>query len=116
MSIERILILSVLLSQFFGCANNTAEEPAEDCSETESFYVETIAPIMSQNCITCHSGPSSSGNQRLDSFSSVYSSIAVTLDRVTRDQGSAGFMPLGGNRLTEDQIASLEAFFEMDCE
>ena len=116
MSIERILILSVLLLQFFGCANNIAEEPAEDCSETESFYVETIAPIMSQNCISCHSGPSSSGDQRLDSFSSVHSSIAVTLDRVTRDQGSAGFMPHGGNKRPEGQVASLQAFFEMDCE
>mgnify|MGYP007000101171 len=54
--------------------------------------------------------------QRLDSFLSVYSLIEVTLDRVNRDLGSAGFMPLGGNKLTNDQIAALQAFIEMDCE
>ena len=116
MFLERISLLSILFFPLSGCANNIAEELVGDCSEAEIFYVETVAPIMSQNCVSCHSGPSSSGNQRLDSFSSVYSSIAVTLDRVTRDQGSVGFMPLGGNKLTEDQIASLQAFFEMDCE
>jgi hypothetical protein len=38
------------------------------------------------------------------------------LDAVNRDQGSAGFMPQGGSKLTEDQITSLQSFFEMDCE
>ena len=116
MFLERISLLSILFFPFSGCANNIAEELVEDCSEAENFYVETVAPIMSQNCMSCHSGPSSSGNQRLDSFLSVHSSIEVTLDRVNRDSGSAGFMPLGGNKLTNDQIAALQAFIEMDCE
>ena len=116
MFLERISLPSILFTLLFGCANNIAEELVEDCSEAENFYIETIAPIMSQNCVSCHSGPSSSGNQRLDSFLSVYSSIEVTLDRVNRDPGSAGFMPLGGNKLTNEQIAALQAFIEMDCE
>ena len=116
MFLERISFLSILSLPLSGCANNIAEELVEDCSEAENFYIETIAPIMSQNCVSSHSGPSSSGNQRLDSFLSVHSSIEVTLDRVNRDSGSAGFMPLGGNKLTNDQIAALQAFIEMDCE
>ena len=116
MFLERISFLSILSLPLSGCANNIAEELVEDCSEAEIFYVETVAPIMSQNCVSCHSGPSSSGNQRLDSFSSVYSSIAVTLNRVNRNLGSVGFMPLGGNKLTDGQIATLQAFIEMDCE
>ena len=101
---------------FSGCVKNVAEDPEQDCSEQEAFYVENISPIMSQSCLTCHSGGSPSGDLSLDSFNSVLNSMASTLDRVNRDQGSAGFMPQVGGQLSEDQLASLQTFFEMDCE
>lgn len=113
---KRKIILSIFILFFFGCANNVAEDSDQDCIEAESFYVETIAPILSQNCVGCHSGGSPSGDLRLDSFTSVRNSMESTLDRVNRDQGSAGFMPQGGSKLTEEQLISLQAFFEMDCE
>jgi len=113
---DRKFILFIFIISFFGCAHNVAEDSEQNCAETESFYVETIAPILSQNCVGCHSGESPSGDLRLDSFTSVRNSIESTLDRVNRDQGSAGFMPQGGSKLTEDQMTSLQAFFEMDCE
>lgn len=113
---ERRLILPIFILCFFGCANNVAEPPEQDCSETESFYVESVAPILSQNCVSCHSGGSPAFDLSLDSFTSVRNSMESILDAVNRDQGSAGFMPQGGSKLTEDQITSLQSFFEMDCE
>ena len=116
MFLERISLLSILFIPLHGSANNIAEELVENWSEAEIFYVETVAPIISQNCVSCYSDPPSSGNQRLDSFLSVHSSIEVTLDRVNRDSGSIRFMPLGRNKLSNEQIAALQAFIEMDCE
>jgi len=113
---QRKIILSIFILFFFGCANNVAEDSDQDCIEAESFYVETIAPILSQNCVSCHSGGSPAFDLSLDSFTSVRNSMESILDAVNRDQGSAGFMPQGGSKLTEDQITSLQSFFEMDCE
>jgi len=118
MAMQLRFFLSMGILLFSGCVKNVAEDPEQDCSEQEAFYVENIAPLMSQSCLVCHSGPSPAGNPplSLDSFNSVLNSMASTLDRVNRDQGSAGFMPQGGGQLSEDQLASLQTFFEMDCE
>ena len=116
MATQLKFFLSMGILLFSGCVKNVAEDPEQDCSEQEAFYVENIAPIMSQSCLVCHSGGSPSGDLSLDSFNSVLNSMASTLDRVNRDQGSAGFMPQGGGQLSEAQLASLQTFFEMDCE
>lgn len=115
MFLERISLSSISFFPLSGCANNIAEELVEDCSKAEIFYAKRVAHIMAQNCVSCYSSPSSLGNQRLDSFLPDQSSIQVILDRVNRDSGSAGFMPLGGNKLTNDQLATLQVFIEMDC-
>ena len=116
MAMQLRFFLSMGILLFSGCVKNVAEDPEQDCSDQEAFYVENIAPIMSQSCLACHSGGSPSGDLSLDSFNSVLNSMASTLDRVNRDQGSAGFMPQGGGQLSETQLASLQTFFEMDCE
>ena len=37
------------------------------------------------------------------------------LDRVNREQGSAGFMPQGGAKLANSDLVILQTFFDMDC-
>ncbi|MFL2983227.1 MAG: c-type cytochrome [Candidatus Neomarinimicrobiota bacterium] len=113
---KRLIILGMVSLGYFSCVNNVVESLEEDCLEVETFYVEAIAPIMSQYCVGCHSGVAPSGGLMLDSFNSVYGSMALNLERVNREQGSLGFMPSGGNKLSDEEIASLQSFLEMDCE
>ena len=111
------VILTIIT--ILGCENNVAEDhidQLEDCTNVETYYSESVLPIMEQSCTICHSGNAPSGGLGLDSYSSVRSTMAATLDRVNRDQGSSGFMPQGGNKLTDNEISILQIFFEMECE
>jgi hypothetical protein len=83
----------------------------------ETYYNENVAPILSSNCIGCHSGSSASAGLYLDSYTSVYSAIKSgnVLDRVNRSSGANGFMPQGGQKLSNVNLDILQTFFDMDC-
>ena len=114
-----IRLLSVALVYFFGCENNVADDPDQDptdCSVVEAYYEESVAPILTQNCIGCHSGSSPSGGLNLGDYTSVRGGMGDVLDRVNREEGSSGFMPQVGSKLTDAELSILQSFFEMECE
>jgi len=114
-----IRILPVALVYFFGCENNVENDPDQnptDCAVVEAYYEESVAPILTQNCIGCHSDSSPSGGLNLDDYTSVRIGMGDVLDRVNREEGSSGFMPQGGTRLTDIELSILQSFFEMECE
>jgi hypothetical protein len=53
----------------------------------------------------------------LDSYTSVYSAIQSgnVLDRVNRNSGDNGFMPQGGQKLSNANLDILQTFFDMEC-
>ena len=110
-----IRILPVALVYFFGCENNVADD-SDQCSVVEAYYEESVAPILTQNCIGCHSGSTPSGGISLETFSSVQNGMGSVLDRVNREQGSSGFMPDGGSKLPGTDLDILQTFLDMDCE
>ena len=113
-----VLILFCLVT-FYSCDNNVAEqenENAKDCSVVEQYYDNSISQIMSQSCTNCHAGGAPSGGLALDTYSAVRNSMVMILDRVNRPEGSSGFMPQGSGRLSDAELDSLQAFFNMDCE
>ena len=114
-----IRILPAALVYFFGCENNLADDSDQnptDCSVVEAYYEESVAPILTQTCIGCHSGSSPSGGLNLDDYTTVRSGMGDVLDRVNREEGSSGFMPQGGSKLTDAELSILQSFFEMECE
>ena len=114
-----IRILSVALVYFCGCENNVADDPDQmptDCSIVEAYYEESVAPILTQNCIGCHSGSTPSGGLSLETYSSVQNGMGSVLDRVNREEGSSGLMPQGGSNLPGTDLDVLQTFFDMDCE
>jgi len=105
---------------FSGCEKNVEEDHEinpVDCSVVKAYYTENVAPILSLNCIGCHSGSTASAGLHLDSYTSVYSAIKSgnVWDRVTRVQGSIGFMPQGGQKLSNANLNILQTFFDMEC-
>ena len=115
-----ITITLLLCICFPGCEKNVEEDHennTEDCSAVETYYAETVAPILSSNCIACHSGSTAAAGLSLDSYTSVYSAIKSgnVLDRVNRNSGDNGFMPQGGQKLSNANLDILQTFFDMEC-
>ena len=106
---------------FSGCEKNVEEDTENnfvDCSAVEAYYTEDVAPILSSNCIGCHSGSTASAGLHLDSYTSVYSAIksGIILDRVNRNSsGDVLLMPQGGQKLSDANLDILQKFFEMEC-
>ena len=106
---------------FSGCEKNVEEDledKKDDCTEVETYYTENVAPILESNCTGCHSGPTPRAGLSLDSYSVVFIAIKSgdVLDRVNRDQGTNGFMPNGGTKLSDANLDILQTFFEMECD
>ena len=106
---------------FSGCEKNVEEDHESntvDCSAVETYYTKNVAPILSSNCIIgCHSGAAASAGLPLESYTSVYSAIKSgnVLDRVNRNSGDNGFMPQGGQKLSNANLEILQIFFDMEC-
>ena len=116
-----INVVLLLLISFYGCERNVEEDPNDitsDCSNVEAYYTENVAPILESNCTVCHSGPTPTAGLSLDSYASVYAAIKSgnIWDRVTRVQGSPGFMPNGGTKLLDANLEILQTFFELECD
>jgi hypothetical protein len=112
-----ITITLLLCICFSGCEKNVEEDheiKTVDCSAVETYYNENVAPILSSNCVGCHPGQ---GGLSLDSYTSVYSAIKSgnVLDRVNRNSGENGFMPQGGQKLSNANLDILQTFFDMEC-
>ena len=112
-----ITITLLLFICFSGCEKNVEEDheiKTVDCSAVETYYNENVAPILSSNCAGCHPGQ---GGLSLDSYTSVYSAIKSgnVLDRVNRNSGENGFMPQGGQKLSNANLDILQTFFDMEC-
>tara|TARA_Y100000389_G_C17370458_1_gene468738 strand:- start:430 stop:783 length:354 start_codon:yes stop_codon:yes gene_type:complete len=101
------------------CETNVvkSDDSLEDCSVIqESYYDTSVASIMSQSCNGCHAGGSPSGGIRTDNYSDVKNGISNILNRVERDINMSGFMPLSGQKLSDEKISILQAFLDMECE
>jgi hypothetical protein len=115
-------LYTIIVRSYDASGNTTDSEPitlivyraVEDC---ETYYNENVAPILSSNCIACHSGATATAGLSLDSYTSVYSAIKTgsVLDRVNRNTGDNGFMPQGGQKLSNANLDILQTFFEMEC-
>ena len=99
---------------FSGCEKNVEEDHEIKTVDCETYYNENVAPILSSNCTGCHPGQ---GGLSLDSYTSVYSGIKSgnVLDRVNRNSGDNGFMPQGGQKLSNANLDILQTFFNMEC-
>ena len=103
---------------FSGCEKNVEEDheiKTVDCSVVKAYYTKNVAPILSSNCIGCHSA---SADLPLDSYTNVYSAIKSgnVLDRVNRNSsGDIELMPRYGPKLSQSNLDILQTFFDMEC-
>ena len=102
-------LLFIFSFTLLGCTSSTyddIEDPAEE-NQTELVTFQDVAFVFENNCIVCHNNPPQNGApMSLTNFSEVKDAVENRglLDRISRNEGEQGLMPLGGPRLPQHQI------------
>ena len=86
------------------------EDRISDLTETEIpitvCYQNNVRPIIENNCLNYHGNPTNFGAPNsLTTYENVRASVLNNLiDRISRTEETSGAMPLGGPRLSQNNI------------
>ena len=91
------------------CTTSTYDDIQEIMDEEpiETVTFQEVAFIIQDNCSACHSDPPQNGAPMpLTSYLEVKNAVENLglIDRISRNDGESGLMPLGGPRLPQQQI------------
>lgn len=102
------LFLTFLTLSIFGCTNTSMEDLIEaEPPPLLVTYTTQVKTIIDNNCIACHSNPPVNGAPiSLTTYGEVKNAVQNNslLDRISKQAGETGAMPLGGPRLSQNQI------------
>jgi len=97
-----VLSVSILLLSLDSCYYDKADILLGDvnCDTTAYTYSGQIAPIISQNCISCHNTTNASGNVNLDDYQNVamWAANGELLCAINHENGCSP-MPKNGAQL-----------------
>mgnify|MGYP001083853452 CR=1 FL=1 len=117
MRITQYIFIITLASLVISCTNASENDLIDQVDpDVVVTYSEQIKPIFDSNCVACHSNPAINGaGVPLTTFGEVKSSIENTdlIDRINRQSGEGGFMPLGGSRIPQ---ASIDLIMQWESE
>ena len=94
-----------------GCQKNVESDYISyDCTELENYYVQSVAPILANNCVSCHPG-----------YNDFEGSVAAIMDgkvieRINLDITNPRFMPLGSEKLSQQELDIIQNFSELFCQ
>ncbi|MGZ5286471.1 MAG: hypothetical protein ACXWV0_03775 [Flavisolibacter sp.] len=111
---RKILTGFIIIFLLAGCYYDVEEELYGSCQTGTVTFSTTINNILvSNSCLGCHSGPTSSGNINLDGYQNVKAKV---------DDGSLfgsishanGFVPMpqGASKLTNCDISKVKAWID----
>jgi len=118
-NISLILFISIFL---YSCYYDNKEDlyPKDlntvTCDTTSVTYSGVVSSIMTNSCATtgCHVGNSPAGNPPIDlsNYNDVktYGLNGQLMDRMNRNSGAAGAMPLGAQKLSSCQLSQINAW------
>ncbi len=102
--IYTITISSLLI---FSCSN-VSEDDLIDNTPIENVvtYNANIKPILDNNCVACHSNPPLNGaSTSYDTYESARLGVENNIiNRISKQVGESGAMPIGGPRLPQASI------------
>ena len=114
---KKILVIAVLAATLNSCYRDVEEElypQTGNCDTGGVTYTNTVAPLLQNNgCMSCHSGPSPSGNISLDNHAAVRA-VAQNGKLYGAISHSAGFspMPQGGSKMSACNISKIKAWID----
>ena len=95
------------------CSNSSDDEIKPDNSDAfkaaEAYYNNTLKSVITTNCTSCHAGYHSKSN------SSNYGNLTNAINNASGmyNQVNSGSMPLGGDKLSQDDIDKFEDFMDL---
>jgi uncharacterized membrane protein len=103
-----LLLLGAIFC-LFGCTNHTTDDlvPVETVVETELVTFQNVRFVFENICQECHRDPPQNGAPMpLVTYLNVKEAVENRglLDRISRQEGEPGLMPLGGPRLSQPTI------------
>lgn len=95
---------SLLLSS---CSNDSTSDLIDSTPVDQVTYSQNIKSIIDNNCIVCHgTTPTNGAPMSLTTYENVKDAVLNRglIDRISRDEGTSGAMPLGGPKLPTNSI------------
>lgn len=94
---------------FVSCTSKTYDdlEEVQLLDPVDQITYQDISFVFESVCTACHSNPPQNGApMSLSSYSAVRNAVESRglLDRISRNEGANGLMPLGGPRLPQQDI------------
>jgi hypothetical protein len=108
-----LILLSSLIYLISSCYNDNEYDlypfPSANCDSLNVSYSKTIAPIMSDNCNSCHSSILANGNVITDNYKDL-DSVARSgqLWKAVNWEPGVVPMPNGGSKLSSCNLAKIK--------
>lgn len=100
---KKICVVLLLIAPFVLQFCSTSKKTAKVKPLT---YLLNVKPLMEMNCTPCHFPPK--GNKKAyDNYLAVKGDIDAILERVNKNPGERGFMPMKHPKLSDSSIAVL---------
>lgn len=110
----KLLVFSVFCAILqLSCSNESTSDLIGDPIAEEITYTNAVKSIIDNNCISCHgTTPTNGAPMSLTTYANVRDAVLnrSLLDRISRDQGASGMMPLGGTRLLQEKINQINTW------
>jgi len=109
-----LLILLPLLV-LTSCSNESTSDLIDVPLVENVTYTNTVKSIIDNNCLGCHGDPTTnSATVSLNTYERVKEYVANNriIERISKEEGQSGFMPIGGTKLPQaviDQIIKWKA-------
>ena len=109
--VQKMKLFFLLVFVLSGCQKNVESDYISyDCTELENYYVQSVAPILINNCVGCHPG-----------YNDFEGSVAAIMDgkvieRINSDISNPQFMPLGSTKLSQQELDIIQNFSELFCQ
>ena len=84
------------------CANDSEDDLIDETPIPQLVtYNSKIKSIIDNNCISCHANPPVNGK---NDYEAVKNNVSTVINRISKQEGESGLMPIGGPRLPQNLI------------
>lgn len=107
MRIKNLLKLTVGGMLLVACTNDSPDDLLGEEITGTVTYVVNVKPIITNNCLSCHTAPPVNGApMQLTTYEDVKNAVLNRglINRISRQNGENGLMPLGGPRMPQHNI------------
>lgn len=111
-----IIVIFAYAMSMSSCAKISEEELLEDfiyCTDDTVSFQNNILPMITNDCVSCHSGPNAEEGIVLDNYTDIeiYATSGDLMKVITHSSGFAP-MPLGKKKWVDCKINTLQKWID----